>query len=314
MAIKKKRWPRDESLYNNIQETEFLNFFEFVRHLTNHVCKGRKMKSMMQCLLIWRKFPNLSVRRARGLLLLLKKFGIITSDIPCFKTIANYNEYNSLQIILDKLIEESSKPLSAIEHDFATDATGIKTKLFSSWYSLRCKKKIRKRDHLTVHVTTGIKSNVVTALNVENKKGRDNEIFREHVDKTTKSFKVNEWSGDGMYWAKLNCSKVASVGGVPYFRCKTGKTAWNGKQDGHPAWKKMNIENNNNPEEYKKHYHKRSNAESTNMSKKMIHGEKVYSRLPSARINEETLRWINHNVNVLNRAKHEWNISPKFMG
>ncbi len=39
----------------------------------------------------------------------------------------------------------------------------------------------------------------------------------------------------------------------------------------------------------------------------------VYSRLPSARINEETLRWINHNINVLNRAKHEWNINPKFM-
>jgi hypothetical protein len=35
-----------------------------------------------------------------------------------------------------------------------------------------------------------------------------------------------------------------------------GKTAWNGKQDGHPAWKKMNEINQNHPEEYKKHYHK----------------------------------------------------------
>ena len=51
----------------------------------------------------------------------------------------------------------------------------------------------------------------------------------------------------------------------------------------------------------------------TNMSKKMLHGDKVYSKLDSARINEETLRWVNHNLNVLNRAKHEWNITPKFM-
>jgi len=108
---KKKRWPRDEVLYNEIQESEFLNFFEFVRFLTNKVCKNKKMKSIIQCLLIWRKFPNLSVRRARGFLLLLRKFDIISVDIPCFKTLSNYNENNSLQIVLDKLIEESSKPL-----------------------------------------------------------------------------------------------------------------------------------------------------------------------------------------------------------
>ena len=184
---KKKRWLRDESLYNKVQETEFLNFFEFVRYLTNYVCEGRKMKSMITCLLIIHKFPNFSLRRARGFLLLLKRFGIINSNIPCFKTLSNYRENNSLQIILDKLIEESSKPLSVIEHDFATDATGIRTNLFSSWYSIRCQKEIKKRDHLTIHITTGVKSNTVTALNVETKSGNDNKIFREHVDKTIKN-------------------------------------------------------------------------------------------------------------------------------
>ena len=308
--MERKRWPRDESLYNKIQETEFLNFFEFVRNLTNYVCKSRRMKQIIQCLLIWRKFPNLSTRRARGFLLLLKKFKIINVDIPCFKTLSNYNENNSLGIILDKLIEESSKPLSVIEHDFATDATGIKTQLFSSWYSIRCKKTTQKRDHLTIHVTTGVKSNIVTAVNVEIKSGNDNKIFREHVDKTSKNFECNEFSGDGKYWCKANCWKVVEVGAKPYF--KVWKN-WSGNSRGCMPWKLMNLEFRNNSEEYGKHYHKRSNVESTNMSKKMIHGEKVYSRLPSARINEETLRWVNHNINVLNRAKHQWNIVPKFM-
>ena len=307
----KKRWPRDEVLYNEIQESEFLNFFEFVRHLTNYVCKGRRMKSMIQCLLIWRKFPNLSTRRARGLLLLLKKFGIITSDIPCFKTLSNYNENNSILIILDKLIEESSKPLSAIEHDFATDATGIRTNLFSSWYSIRCKKEIKKRDHLTIHITTGVKSNIITALNVETKSGRDNEIFREHVDKTAKNFDADEFSGDGRYWCKENCKKAVEVGAKPYF--KVWKN-WSGRSRGGFHWKEMNLEFKKNPEEYGKHYHKRSNVESTNYSKKALHGDSVYSRLSSARINEETLRWINHNINILNRAKHQWKINPNFMG
>ena len=97
----------------------------------------------------------------------------------------------------------------------------------------------------------------------------------------------------------------------PYF--KVWKN-WSGKSRGCMPWKLMNLEFKNNPEEYGKHYHKRSNVESTNMSKKMLHGSMVYSRLKSARINEETLRWINHNINVLNRARCQWKIIPKFMG
>ncbi len=308
--LKKKRYLRDEALYNEIQETEFLNFFEFVRHLTNYVCKGKKMKRIITCLTIIHKFPNFSLRRARGFLLLLRKLGAIFVDVPCFKTLSNYRENNSLQIVLDRLIEESSKTLSVIEHDFATDATGIRTNLFSSWYSLRCQKEIKKRDHLTIHITTGVKSNTVTALNVETKSGRDNEIFREHVDKTAENFKCNEFSGDGKYWCKENCWKVVEVGAKPYF--KVWKS-WAGKSRGCMPWKLMNLEFKNSPKEYGKHYHKRSNVESTNHMKKALFGNKVYSRLPSARINEETLKWINHNINVLNRAKHEWDINPKFM-
>ncbi|MBA3065262.1 hypothetical protein FP828_02080 [bacterium] len=307
---KRKRWPRDEKLYNKIQETEFLNFFEFVRHLTNYVCKGRKMKSIITCLLITHKFPNFSLRRARGFLLLLKRFRIINSDIPCFKTLCNYRAEPIIGNLLDKLIEESSKPLAKIEQDFATDATGIRTNLFSSWYSIRCQKEIKKRDHLTIHITTGVKSNVVTALNVEIKSGNDNKIFREHVDKTSENFKINEWSGDGRYWCKDNCKKVNEVGGTPYF--KVWKN-WSGKSRGCMIWKIMNQKSRDNPEEYGKHYHKRSNVESTNHSKKALHGNAVYSRQKSPRINEETLRWINHNINVLNRAKYEWKINPKFM-
>ena len=304
---KRKRWPRNEVLYNKIQENEFQNFFEFVRYLTNCVCKTTKMKSHISCLLIWHKFPNLSARRAKSFLLFLKRFKIIHLKIPCFKTLCNYRAEPIIGNLLDELITESSKPLAKIEHDFATDATGIRTKLFSSWYSIRCKKEIRKRDHLTIHITTGVKSNIVTALNVEIKSGKDNKIFREHVDKTAENFKVSEFSGDGKYWCKENCRKVIEAGAKPYF--KVWKN-WAGNSRGCMPWKLMNLESKNNSEEYGKHYHKRSNVESTNMSKKMIHGEKVYSKLNSARVNEETLRWVNHNINVLNRANYEWGINP----
>src|SRR3989344_4486302 len=307
---KKKRWPRNEVLYNEIQESEFLKFFEFVRFLTNKVCKNKKMKSVIQCLIIWRKFPNLSVRRARGLLLLFRKFGIINANIPCFKTLSNYNEKNSLQIILDKLIEESSKPLSIIEHDFATDMTGIRTTLFSSWFSLRAKKTIERRDHLRDHITAGIKSMIVPAVDIRMKEGEDNIIMREHVNKVHEDFIIHNWMGDTKYWCKENCRKVSEVGAKPYFKCKEGKTSWNGKQSGIPSWREMNDESQEHPRHYKNHYRYRVKVECTIHSKKALHGDKVYSKLPSARKNEETLRWINHNINVLNRARCEWNINP----
>lgn len=249
---KKKRHLRDEALYNKIQDNEFLNFFEFVRYLGFKVCKTKKMRRVITCLLVWHKFPNLSARRGRSLLKLFKKVKLINIKIPCFKTLCNYRVESSLQELLDDLIEESSKPLAKIEQDFATDSTGIRTKLFSTWYSLRIKKGIRKRDHLTAHISVGVKSKIVTALNVEIEKGKDNVIFREHVDKTSNNFNINEWSGDGMYWAKENCKKVSEVGGKPYFKCKVGKTAWNGKQSGIPAWGKMNQEERDNKKINKK--------------------------------------------------------------
>lgn len=307
---KKKRILRDESLYNRIQKNEFLNFMDYVEFLRNKVCKSARMKKMITCLLIWHKFPTLSSRRAESYLLFLRKFNVIKFSIPCFKTLVNYREDGALQKILDELIIESSKPLSKIEHDFGTDATGIKTKLFSTWYSLRIKKRIKKRDHITAHASMGVKSTIVTALNIETEQGKDNVILREHVNITHENFDVNEWSGDGMYWSKENCKKISSIGGTPYFKCKTGRTAWNGKQTGCPSWREMNTKFINEKEEYGKHYHKRSKLESGNHSKKALHGDKVYSKLKSARVNEETLRWINHNINVLNRAKHEWNINP----
>ena len=74
-----------------------------------------------------------------------------------------------MQITLDKLIDESSKPLSAIEHDFATDMTGIRTTLFTSWFSIRAKKRTRRRDHVRDHITAGLKSMIVPAVDIRMK-------------------------------------------------------------------------------------------------------------------------------------------------
>lgn len=320
MAQQKRRYKRDEALYNTIQENEWFFFFDTLPELVHAVAgnsdlwlkQGRppkKLSDILTCLAIWQRFPNLSARSAKGLLELLKYNGIIDVKIPCFKTLCNYQANERIKYYLDALIEISSKPLSIIETCFATDMNGVRTNNFSSWYSIRTGKQIRKRDHMAAHITTGVKSNIVTAVNINVKKGKDNIIMREHVKKTSKNFRIKEWSGDGMYQCRENCTAVEEAGGNPYFKLKSNVTK---KPKGHPAWKKMVTECKEYPTKYEKHYHKRSNVESTNASKKRRIGSCVRSKLDAAKEQEEHIKWVAYNLLVLNRAFFEWGIEPNF--
>jgi len=56
--------------------------------------------------------------------------------------------------------------LKYLEKNFATDKTGERTKTYSSWYSIRCNKETKKRDHINVHITSGCELHAVTAIDV----------------------------------------------------------------------------------------------------------------------------------------------------
>src|SRR3989338_3142590 len=60
----------------------------------------------------------------------------------------------------------------SIQKFFATDATGETTSTASRWYNIRANKEIKKKDHITVHITTGTLLNTVTAINVRTLKLR----------------------------------------------------------------------------------------------------------------------------------------------
>jgi hypothetical protein len=311
---------RDYALYNLIQDNEWFFFFKTLPALVHFVVgnvdfwrhAGRPPKrasDILTCLLVWQRFPNMAVRSAHSFLLFLKKASILSVQVPCFKTLCNYQANPRMRYYLDRCIEESSKPLRVIEHDFATDMTGVRTNTFSSWYSLRCGKELMKRDHIATHISTGVISNIVTCVDVCVKKGNDNVIFRNHVRETAKNFSINEWSGDGTYQCRENCTTIAEAGGVPFFKLKKGITK---KPKGHPAWKDMINRKETNPTAYDQSYHKRSNVESDNHAKHAKLGDKVRCKLDTAMEQEEHLKWINYNLLVLNRASLEWGIKPHF--
>lgn len=318
---KKERYPRDEALYNLIRDNHFFIYFRYMP-LAVHMISGDKslwkgagrppnnLSDMLVCLLIWRKFPSLDVRDAKSFLDFLVFFGVIDVKVPCFKTLYNYNNNPEIRTYLDELIGMTSEPMKKIEKDFATDMTGTKTKTFTSWFSIRVGEKIEKRDHISSHITTGVKSNIVTAVDINVKAGKDNVIMRKHVDLTNKNFQIREWSGDNKYWSKENCRKIRDIGAKGWFWPQNN---FSGRYVKCGVFNIMSRALLKGDKEALKSYHKRSNAESTIHSKKAKLGDFVRAKLDTGKEQEEHLKWVNYNFSVLGRALYEWGIVPGFV-
>lgn len=310
---------RNESLYNLAQENEIFVLLRYLPCAVVHVVEddslwkgeGRPPKELYDVLvcLVIQHHINWSSRRSIGMIKLLCKFARIPVDVPSWRTLCRYREKSVIKNYLDKLIRITSNPLNLIEQDFSTDMTGTSTKCFSTWFSLRCKKRIRRRDHIATHITTSGILNSCVAIDVDCKKGKDSEYLRKHIKQISQDFLINDWCGDSKYLSRENCNEVAKAGGSPWFKPKKNTTK---RPSGSPSWKQMVKTAQNNPDEFSKHYHKRSNVESTFSAKKRKFGNSVRTKLDDAKENEEHLKWVGYNFSVLSRAHYEHNLKIKF--
>lgn len=311
---KKRRYPRDEGLYNLCQENEF---FFFLEHMpVAAMCVAAKhgrycgmgrpprysLYDILVCLSIQRYF-HLSLRRSMGVIRFMVKAAKLRARVPCFKTLNVCMNDPSMKCYADEIIELTSKPARLMEEFFATDSTGVATFCFAMWFMLRMKRKVRKRDHITAHVTTAVRTNVVTAVDVDCERGKDSVYFREHVRRTAGNFSPKEWSGDSAYLSRENCNVCRDNGIEPYFRLKENTTA---RARSSPAWKDMVNKARADPEEYGRHYHRRSNVESTNSAKTRKFGGFVRAKNDTAKENEEMFGWACYNFTALARAYYQY--------
>lgn len=315
-----KKYKKDEVTYNLIQENEIFIFLEFLPLAALFVCKNKNLwkgigrpphnlYDILVCLPIQQYFGK-SLRRSMGIIRFIVKAANIHVKIPCFKTLDNYLNNPLIRPYLDEMFEITSKPLNHLEKFFATDATGETTSTASTWFSIRTGKTIKKREHITTHITTGTKLNIVTAITVNSYEGEDNIVFRKHNKITAKNFDVEEHSGDSMYLCKENCNAVEAVGGKPFFRPKSNTLV---KSDGSYAWLRMMLNYYKHPIKAKRSYNRRSNAESTNHAKKSKFGSHVRSKNDIAKENESAFQWLGYNFTILSRAHYQYDINPYFV-
>lgn len=211
--------------------------------------------------------------------------------------------------ILHDLIGITAQPLKSVETGFAIDSSGFRTRCFGFYsqdkYHLR-----REHKWLKAHICTGIKTNVVTGIEITEENGADSPQFTPLIKATAQNgFNIAEVVADKAYCSRDNYEVVKEVGGQAYIPFKSNAT---GKSRGSRLWHKMFLYFQFKQEEFMEHYHKRSNVESTFAAIKKKFGDTLKSKNPIAQENELLCKIIAYNITVLIQAIFELGLKLDF--
>lgn len=162
------------------------------------------------------------------------------------------------------------------------------------------------------HAIIGVRTNVITAVEVKHGASADSPEFMPLVTATKDSgFNVREVSADKAYSAHANLQHVLDMGGTPYVPFKEGTGDGAGSPE---SWRKLFHFFQWHRQEFLEHYHKRSNVEATFSSIKRVIASSVRSKSPDAQINEALLVALTHNIMRLVHAIYELGIDPQLGG
>ena len=175
------------------------------------------------------------------------------------------------------------------------------------WFDEKYGKEKSGRDWVKAHVCCGVKTNIVTAVEIHDRDANDCPQFFPLVEVTAQNFKIGEVSGDKQYSAKVNFDTAAQHGGTAFIPFQSNAT---GKAGG--LWAKMFLYFCFRQEEFLQHYHKRSNVESTFSMIKAKFRDHVRSKTDVAMKNEVLCKILCHNIVCLIQEMYELGIEPEF--
>jgi transposase len=311
----KQEWPA----YNKAQTMEKAQFL----YLLNQLCQGvgspaqhgrgqrRLPLEDMLFSMAYKVYSTLSTRRFMSDMKDAHAKGY-TSKLPCYNSIINYFEDEMLTPHLQMLIEESSLPLASIERDFAIDSSGFSTCRFSQWIDAKYSNPqlMEKREWVKIHLSCGVKTNVVTAVKITNRWAGDSPEFKGLVETTAQNFVINEVSGDKAYLSSANMQSVVDANAMPYIPFKANSNVKSKRQSA--LWKQMYHYFSYNQERFMQSYHKRSNVETTFHMIKSKFGDALRSKTERAQINEALCKVLCHNICCLIQSMYELGLKPKF--
>ncbi len=256
--------------------------------------------------IVFKVYSTVSQRRFMSDLREAHERGYITK-VPHFNSISNYLENPNLTPILKSLITKSSLPLTSVETDFAADSSGFSTSRFTRWFDIKYGTIKTKQDWVKCHLMCGVRTNIVTAVEIQDQFASDTKQLPALINSTAENFQIAEVSADKGYSSKKNAEAIAAVGATPFISFKADAAG-----NGGGMWTKMYHYFQFRRTDFLAHYHKRSNVESTFSMMKRKFGDSLRSKTDVAMTNETLCKILAHNLVVLIHETHELGIDPVF--
>jgi transposase len=310
----RKTYQQNWRAYNNAQTHEKDKFLELLHDLCTGVTEpapaktGRPRLPLRDAVfaICFKIYSTLSCRRFMSDIRAVHSKGYL-SKVPHFNSICNYLENPEITPILYSLITETSLPLKSVEVDFAADSSGFTTSRFTRWFDHKYGTVRQQHEWVKVHLMCGVRTNIVTAVEIRDKDASDTKLLPDLIDTTAKNFTISEISADKGYGSVKNYKAIQRHGAVPYIAFKSIHT---GRAEG--LWKKMFHYFQFRRDEFLAHYHKRSNVESTFSMIKAKFGDHLRSKTDVTMVNEVLCKIICHNICCLIQEAHELGIATEF--
>lgn len=316
----RKTYAQDWPAYNAAQMNEKREFQKLLADLCSSIAdpadgekpsRGRPAFPLRDAVfaIVYKVYSTFSGRRFTSDLCDAHEKGFI-SRVPHYNTAFKYIEKPELFPLLTALIERSALPLRPIESNFAVDSTGFAYSRFVRWYDIKYNRFTSEQQWIKAHICTGVKTNVVTAIEIYGKDAGDAPVLPTLVSATAANgFNLRECSADKGYSSQDNHNCLERIGADPYIMFKANTTGGIGGM-----FEKAYHFFSYHRDTFLKHYHQRSNVESTVMMIKTKFGDAVRSKTEVAAKNEVLAKTLAHNICCLISAMYELEIKPELVG
>ncbi|HYV13499.1 MAG TPA: transposase [Pyrinomonadaceae bacterium] len=321
VKVTRKTYSQNWGAYNQAQTHEKSE----IQALLYELCKGlpepeqrtgRPRLSVADIIFssCYKVYSTVSGRRFATDLREAKQRGYL-ARLPHYNSVFRYLESEALTPYLFELITLSAQPLKAVETDFAVDSSGFSTGQFMRWFDVKYGREEDRRMWLKLHLICGVKTNIVTSVEVSDGYAHDYPYFKGLVDRTADAgFNMKEVSADKGYLGASNMLATLQRGAIPYIPFKSNSVGDSRGSYGAKSqlWTKMYHFYMMHRPEFLEHYHKRSNVETTFHMIKAKFGQRLRSKSLTAQINEALCKVLCHNLCVVIQSMHELNITPEF--
>lgn len=234
---------------------------------------------------------------------------------PHFNTITEFFGCPATYDLLQRILIISAMPLKHLEDKYSIDSSGFGSYSRERWQRVKWTKKGKTKcfkNYLKGHILIGTKTNIICNCEITPENFADIKQAPMVLLKAKPNFNFNnaEFSGDKAYGSKMLYRLIKSLGLIPYIPFQ--KRIKQPTEDAPEIWNKMFLMFRDNKDEWKEHYHQRSNVETVFGMVKVRLGEHLRCKNYHAQRNELMMKFIAHNITCLVQEIFERNININF--